>query len=137
MHTMEDFRARLVSAFPPRPFSMLISTHDECGEGIVLKQELHGKSWDQVSPQFVESNSASLPLLAPDALVAFLPAWLLRAQETIRRESLLTEFTMYFLCPGNADEGWNDKALGETVRLFNKNQRSLIGEFLRSILRSE
>jgi len=43
------------------------------------------------------------------------------------------EFTMYFLCPGNEEEGWHDKALAELVSLFDADQRAIIREFLRSI----
>jgi len=103
----ESFRRRLISAFPPRSFFGEISTHDECDDGIELRRELPGKRWDEVPPEFVEYNSGSLPLLTPDALTALLPAWLLRSVETLDQESVLAEFTMYFLCPGSEDAGWD------------------------------
>jgi hypothetical protein len=134
---IEDFRQRLVRAFPPRPFYGRVSTHDECDEGIALLKELPGKCWDEIRTAFVDSNSGSLPLLDASALVAFLPAWLLRAMETVRDESVLAEFTMYFLCPGSEDEGWDENGLAERVSLFDASQRSLVGDFLRSIVEKE
>jgi len=89
MTEIDTVRQRLIRAFPPRPFGGLVSTHDECDEGIALRQELCGKRWDEVPPEFVDFNSGSLPLLESDALVAFLPAWLLRSMETVGDESVL------------------------------------------------
>jgi hypothetical protein len=78
-------------------------------------------------------SSDSLPLLEPSALVAFLPAWLLRFVETIR-ESVLAEFTMYFLCPVIDDEGWDVNGISDRMSLLDSVQRSLIEDFLRSIV---
>ena len=71
----EEFRQKLIRAFPPQPFYGLVSNHDECDEGIDLRRELPGKRWDEVPVEFVEYNSCSLPLMESKALVAFLPAW--------------------------------------------------------------
>ena len=111
--------------------------HDECEEGVVLRRELPGKRWDEVPAEFVDSNSGSLPLLEPRALVAFLPAWLLRSLETVGDGSVLSEFTMYFLCPGNEDEGWDDERITALVSLFDAAQRGLVVEFLRSIAEND
>jgi hypothetical protein len=62
------------------------------------------------------------------------PHGLLRSMETVGDESVLSEFTMYFLCPGSEDEGWDEKAAIERVALFDTAQKNLIGDFLRSIL---
>jgi hypothetical protein len=129
-----DFRHRLIGSFPPRPFYGQVSTHDECDEGIALLQELPGTRWDEVPAAFIDFNSGSLPLLKPSALVAFLPAWLLRSMQTIGDKSVLAEFTMYFLCPGSEDEGWDENGIAELVALFDLAQRSAISDFLRSIM---
>ena len=136
---ISDFWQKLIRAFPPEPFCGQVSVHDECDEGIALREELPGKSWAEVPAAFLDSNSGSLPLLERRALVAFLPAWLLRSMETISGEddSVLAEFTMYFLCPGNEDEGWDEKAIAGRVALFDPTQRSLIGDFLRLIVKND
>jgi hypothetical protein len=134
---LEEFRDQLMAAFPPHPFHGLISAHDECDEGIALRRELPGKRWDQVPAEFLDFNSGSLPLFEPDALVTFLPAWLLRSMETLNNKSVLAEFTMYFLCPGSDDEeGWDENRIAATVKLFNSAQRAAVAAFLQSILES-
>src|SRR4051812_35742773 len=117
-----EFRQRLAVAFPPQPFHGAVSNHDECEDGIALRQELPGKRWDEVPAAFIDFNSGSLPLLEPNAMVAFLPAWLLRSMETVGDNSVLAEFTMYFLCPGNVDEGWDEKRIADRASLFNAAQ---------------
>jgi hypothetical protein len=137
MVDLENFRAQLIAAFPPRSFCGSVSTHDECDEGIALRSELPGKRWDQISAEFLDFNSGSLPLLEPDALVAFLPAWLLRSMETLNNKSVLAEFTMYFLCPGSDDEeGWDENRIATIVKFFDSAQRAAVSAFLQSILES-
>lgn len=130
---IEDFRQRLIHAFPPQPYDGLVSTHDECADGIHLRRELPGKRWNELSPEVLFHGSIALPLLEPDALVAFLPAWVLRSMQTFGPDSVVLEFTLYFLCPGNPDEGWDEGRITEMVTAFNDSQRNLVGDLLRSI----
>jgi len=136
---IQHFKNRLQHAFPPAAFYGLVSSHDECDEGIDLRQELPGKRWDEVSPAFIDFNSGSLYLLESDAIVAFLPAWLLRSLETLTDEnrSVLAEFTMYFLCPGDEEEGWRETRIAALVALFDGAQRSIIADFLKIIAENE
>jgi hypothetical protein len=135
--SIEGFREKLIAAFPPRPFYGRVSTHNECDDGIALLKELPGKRWDEIQPAFLDFNSGSLPLLEARALVAFLPAWLLRSMETVADESVLAELTMYFLCPHSEHEGRGERKIVELVSLFDAPQRSIIEDFLRSIVRKE
>ncbi len=132
--TFDEFRERLFGAFPPQPFYGLVSTHDECDEGIALRRELRGKRWDEVPAAFVDDNSLSLALLEERALVAFLPAWLRHSVEKFDRDNLVLEFTVYFLCPGSSREYWDDERLAKLVEPFDIAQRILVGDFLRAIL---
>jgi len=129
-----EFRKKLVDAFPPQPFYGLVSTHDECDDGIALCRELPGKRWDEVPAAFVDDNSLSLALLEERALVAFLPAWLLRSVAQFDRDNLVLEFTVYFLCPGTSGEYWDDERLSKIVEPFDTTQRILVGDFLGAIL---
>ena len=54
--------------------------------------------------------------------------------EAFTEDSIVLELTLYCLCPGNPDEGWDDDRIVERVALFNAPQRTVVGEFLRSIL---
>jgi len=92
-----------------------------------LRRELLGKSWEQISSHFVLENSLSLALLEPDALVAILPAWLLRSAENFDGASLLLEFTVYFLSPGSQEQGRDEARISKTVGLFDADQRTLVG----------
>lgn len=135
--SLEEFRNLLIAAFPPKPFHGLVSTHDECDDGIHLRRELPGKHWDELSNEVLFHGSIALALLEPDALVAFLPAWLLRSMETFDRRSIVLEFTLYFLSPGNEHDGWNEKRIAEIVMLFDIAQRKVVGQFLQSILNDQ
>lgn len=131
---VEDFRGRLVRAFPPAPFFGTVSGSCECDECVALRLNLPGKRWDEVPTEFIDFNSGSLPLLLPHALVAFLPAYLLRSMETLDQEGVVAEFTMYFLCPGNEKEGWEEDRAARLVSLFDPEQRKAIGDYLRAVV---
>src|SRR5580692_5732039 len=130
-----EYRRKLIDAFPPLPFDGLVTTHDECDDGIHLRRELSGKRWDELSPEVLLHGSTGLPLLEASALIAFLPAWLLRSMETSDLgDPIVLEFTLYFLCPGSEDEGWNEKSIAETADLFNSGQRDAVADFLRFVV---
>ncbi|MDP8988561.1 MAG: hypothetical protein M3N41_00580 [Acidobacteriota bacterium] len=99
-----------------------------------MRRELPGKRWDEVPGAFVDDNSLSLPLFEERALIAFLPAWLLRSVEKFDDDNLVLEFTLYSLCPGTSGEHWDDKGLAKLVEPFEVVQRTLVSEFLRAIL---
>jgi hypothetical protein len=134
---IEEYRQKLIDVFPPQPFDGLVSTHDECDDGIHLRRELSGKRWDELSPEVLFHGSIGLPLLEPSALIAFLPAWLLRSMETSDlHDPLVLEFTLYFLCPGDEEDGWDEKSIAENVSLFNSGQRDAVADFLRFVVNS-
>ena len=68
----------LARAFPQRPLSGDAAPHD-CPECSGIRDTLAGVTWAEVPPEFVRENPDILPLLAPDAYVTFLPAWLREA----------------------------------------------------------
>lgn len=128
-----NFREKLLRAFPPRKFCGLVTTHDECDDGIHLTRELTGKQWDELSDEVLFHGSIALPLMEPEALVAFLPAWILRGQRELSKDNVALELTLYFLCPGNEEDGWNETRIRERSGLFNPEQRKVIGEFLELV----
>ena len=131
---IREYRRKLIDAFPLRPFDGLVSTHDECDDGIHLRRELFGKRWDELSPEVLFHGSIGLPLLEPSALISFLPAWLLRSMEDSDLDHpIVLEFTLYFLCPGDEDDGWDEKSIAEMVGLFNARQRDAVADFLRFV----
>jgi hypothetical protein len=132
---IREYQRKLIEAFPPLPFIGLISTHDECEDGIHLCRELSGKRWDELSPEVLFHGSIGLPLLEPGALIAFLPAWLLRSLESSYLDDpIVLEFTLYFLCPGDEDDGWDEEGIGERIGLFNSVQRDAVADLLRFVV---
>src|SRR5579863_3716268 len=129
---ISEYRRKLIDVFPPLPFDGLVSSHDECDDGIHLRRELSGKRWDELSPDVLFHGSIGLPLLQPSALIAFLPAWLLRSMEISNLDDpVVLEFTLYFLCPGDEDDGWDEVGIAERVGFFNSGQREAVADFLR------
>ena len=131
---LDGFRQRLLRAFPPHPFRGVVSTHDECDDGIYLRRELPGKTWADLSPEVLFHGSIALSLLEPDALACFLPAWLLRSMQTFSDTSIVLEFTLYFLCPGNGEDGWDERRIAALTALFAPAQKGVIGDLLRAVV---
>lgn len=48
-------------------------------------------------------------------------------------ESVLSEFTMYFLCPGSEGEGWVEDRIVRRIGLFDRKQRKVIAGYLHEI----
>jgi hypothetical protein len=57
--------------------------------------------------------------------------------ETFDRRSIVLEFTLYFLCPGNEHDGWNEERIAEIVALFDSAQRRVVEQFLQAILNDQ
>ena len=131
---VEVFRRRLHQSFPPEPFFGDVTSLCECDECVALRLNLPGKRWDEVPPEFIDFNSGSLPLLLPDALAEFLPAYLIRSMETLDQDCVVAEFTMYFVCPGNEEEGWDEERVAGLVSLFDLEQRKAIADYMRAIV---
>jgi hypothetical protein len=75
MASLQRIARKLQEAFPYEPFEGLVAKH-ECEECLMLRAELSGKSWEELSVDFLRENDDCLPLLTPAAYHAFLPAWL-------------------------------------------------------------
>lgn len=93
-------RHQIRAAFPPTRFqgAVTLCPCDECKE---LQETMQGKSWDQITNDFVDFTG-SPTLLTPDAFQAFLPAYMLRALDNIATDNVVLEFTVYSLCPSIA-----------------------------------
>ena len=57
--------------------------------------------------------------------------------ENLSDECVLSEYTMYFLCPGNEDAGWDEEKIAGLVGVFDTAQKDVVGDFLRSIMERE
>lgn len=66
---------KLIGVFPRRIAEGAVAPHD-CPECLELRRELTGTAWLDVPFEFVRDHPDVLPLLSPEAYLAFLPAWL-------------------------------------------------------------
>lgn len=94
---MERLRDQIREAFPPKPFAES-ATACPCDECVEIKNALRGKSWDEVSTEFIDFT-CSPALFTPEAFQAFLPAYMLRGLDNLTREGVVLDFTAYTLCP--------------------------------------
>ena len=60
--TYEEFKANPIHAFPPAPFTGVITNNCRCDECDALRHQLPGKRWDEIPDEFIDFNSASLPV---------------------------------------------------------------------------
>ena len=75
MNDNAPLEEQLTSAFPARLIGGTITPH-ECEECAAIREYLASRTWLEVEDVFTEQYSGSLPLLAPNAYQAYLPAWL-------------------------------------------------------------
>ena len=87
-----------------------------------------GRQWTEVSRDIVYAIPSGFCLLTNDALVAFLPVWILSALENITGENQERDFFIYAFSPGE-QASQNDFKLG-MLRALNPDQRSLVRPLL-------
>ena len=75
MDTLAQIEAQLLQVFPAFVVRGTITPHT-CEECVAIRSYLSTRSWTEVSDEFTEKYSGSLPLLSPEAYHMYLPAWL-------------------------------------------------------------
>jgi hypothetical protein len=106
----QQLRNQIRQAFPATEFYGPITACD-CEECTHIRNELRHKRWDEISAGFLDLT-CSATLLTPEAFNTFLPAYLLRALDNLSRHNVVTEFTVYSLCPNDALENEQDAHAG-------------------------
>jgi hypothetical protein len=66
---------KLIGVFRQRMVEGPVAPHD-CPECLELRTRLGGIAWLDVPAEFIREHPDILPLLSPEAYLAFLPAWL-------------------------------------------------------------
>lgn len=107
-----------------------IAPHDcpECNE---LAEALFGHHYQTIAPTVIDGLFEALPLLSPEALRHYLPAWLLRGLENPGGDIL--EFTIYHLAPSKQSVAESPRYFYERFSLFNSEQRAAIQNFFLDI----
>ncbi len=99
-----NLRARIEEVFPAErchgPITRFDGHHEEeFDEDQLLYQGLLGRTWKEISGQFIREHPGGLVLLTPEAFVAFLPAWLLFALDDMAGENEVRSFVIYVFSP--------------------------------------
>jgi hypothetical protein len=122
----DELRGQIRDAFPAETFGGAI-TECDCEECLDIRAGLRNKRWDEIPAAFLDFT-CSPTLLEAEAYRAFLPAYMLRALDNLSEDSVVTEFTVYSLCPH--ENHYKGPWLQERVRLMNPYQIEAIRAFL-------
>ncbi len=106
----QELRYQIREAFPATQFIGPITSCD-CEECTHIREELRHKRWDEIPTTFLDFT-CSPTLLTPEAFIAFLPAYLLRALDDLDRHSVVVEFTVYSLCPDKPEKHGQEEQVG-------------------------
>jgi hypothetical protein len=138
--TAEQLGDQIRAAFPPARFYGSI-TSCNCDECTDIRDQVRDKRWDEIPTAFLDLTCGPT-LLTPEALHAFLPAYLLRALDGLSQRTVVLEFTVYSLCPNDPEEnGLEEDASGdkkmnrllEQARLMSPAQVQAICAFLQFV----
>ena len=113
-------REMIVAAFGevPYPGDDSIALH-ECAECQDIRRDFQGQSPWTIAPSVLERRYDSQPLLSPQALQYFLPAYMIYALD--HPDSEISRFTGYTLAPADYDD--HDR---QRFRLFTTAQKASI-----------
>src|SRR5579859_4174026 len=127
-NSAELVQAQIRGAFPDLVYSGLITSADgKTGEDYdefeALYNELHGKSWSEISAPFIRGNAHGLVLLTVGAFAFYLPAWLIEGMADPR----VGEVMVYTFCP---DHGKDRQRMDDRMESLNAMQKEALCTFL-------
>ena len=134
MSTLEE-TITAVFADVPRPGGLrAIAPHicDECNElaSAFLPYDFHS-----LPRSLIEAQYSGLPLLSPEALHHYLPAYMIHAL-SCDPVSNVPDFTVFQLVPSSKAVAEAPAYLRERFALFSEAQRAVIAQFLEEMYRS-
>ncbi len=91
-------RVRTVFADVPMPEREAIASH-RCCECDTLRATFAGRHWSTFDASLLQANYDQLPLLSPEGLAFYLPAYLLHALATLSAPDNVTDYTVWHLAP--------------------------------------
>jgi len=127
MDALEQLREQIRQAFPATRYYGTVTTCD-CDECSEIREGLNRKQWDEVPQEFLASTG-NPTLLTPEAFVAFLPAYLLRALDDLSPHGAVSGLTVYSLTPSR--EEWQVRRVFERIRLMTGAQVQAVRAFLK------
>jgi hypothetical protein len=102
-------------------------TSHSCEECAEVTTAFWGVRWWSADPALIDDSLDDLPLFTPHAY-RYLPAFLLRALETLEPDNLVTQFCLFNLS-GDPSDDWYRKRIEQ----FTPEQRAVIVSFLRCV----
>jgi hypothetical protein len=93
-----------------------------------LYEALLGRQWTEVPKDFIYAMAGDFVLLTDEALVAFLPAWIMCSFENITGENRVRDTFVYSFSP--EEQPPLRDALLSRLRALNPDQRSLVRSLL-------
>jgi hypothetical protein len=125
-----DIRAAFAQAV--RPTADLIAPH-QCDECARIRSEFSQAHRDALPDAFIEEHRSALPLLSPEALLYFLPAYLLYALDHLTSRTGASEMTVYAVTPNSSTDAALEDWARERVALFTDEQAGVIDRFLELV----
>jgi hypothetical protein len=111
----------------PRPDDDSITTCD-CCDCLEVRERFRGKERHSLDTDFLASNT-ELPLLSPQALHYFLPAYLLHCLTSPNVDPDVYYSVLSTLCPGKEDET-SSAYYQDLLRVFLQEQMAVLFEYL-------
>ncbi len=97
MTDRSSIQERIASTFTKVVFAGVAAPHG-CAECDRISTYLNGKTWGEVTGEFVDEYGGSLPLLTLESFSTFLPAFLWRCLENPQRDG--AQSVIIHLCSG-------------------------------------
>jgi len=118
----------------PRPGGFEVASH-ECPECDHLRRTLGRHQADEVPENVIDYFRDSLPLLAPDGLRYYLPAYLVRALRDPNYEGV--DYLIYHLAPSKKDLRERDEYWASRLAVFTPGERAAVLAFVSWLAETE
>ena len=131
-----DLRLQIQRAFmeAPRPVGRELAGH-ECPECDHLRKTLGRYEADEVPEDVIDFFGDSLPLLAPQGLRYYLPAYLLRALRDPNYDRV--NYLVYHLAPSKKDLRDSAEYWESMLVVFNPSERAAVLSFVKWLAETE
>jgi hypothetical protein len=125
---------RAVFADVPMPERDAIARH-RCCECDTLRATFAGRHWSTFDASLLEANYDQLPLLSPEGLAFYLPAYLLHALASLAAPDNVTDYTVWHLAPTHNDV---DPAYYRArLRVMTPEQFAVLSDFIDLVVADE
>jgi len=105
----------------------------QCSECATLRAAFAGKDWHTLDRAFLDRFFSKLPLLSPEAMSYYLPAYLLCSLDDFTPDNIVAEFTVYHLAP---DEPTSDRDRAwwrQKLRYLTADQMAVLADFMQLV----